>query len=135
VRAAKDERVREIRNAVEMMIARLDSQLKAKLLTLMGQKNSLTQETEQLEALLQEIEHQLHSCTRSELITKSSDLSRMIHQVRKKPMASFVTAPVPADFQRSVHLPYTSYDVSDIQKLGILIYWFLEVEGTENCGL
>jgi len=103
VRAAKDERVREIRNAVELMIARLDSQLKAKLLTLMGQKNSLTQETEQLEALLQEIEHQLHSCTRSELITKSGDLSRMIHQVRKKPMASFVTAPVPADFQRSVH--------------------------------
>lgn len=82
------------------MIARLDAQLKAKLLTLMAQKSSLTQETEQLEALLQEIEHQLHSCTRSELITQSSELSRMIHQVRKKPMASFVTAPVPADFIR-----------------------------------
>ncbi|PSN50251.1 hypothetical protein C0J52_02379 [Blattella germanica] len=108
VRAAKDERVREIRNAVELMIARLDSQLKAKLLTLMGQKNSLTQETEQLEALLQEIEHQLHSCTRSELITKSADLSRMIHQVRKKPMASFVTAPVPADFQSEIVPGYDS---------------------------
>ena len=43
VRAAKDERVREIRNAVELMIARLDSQLKQKLLTLMSQKNLLTQ--------------------------------------------------------------------------------------------
>lgn len=64
VRAAKDERVREIRNAVELMIARLDSQLKSKLLTLMGQKNSLTQETEQLETLLQEIEHQLHTCSK-----------------------------------------------------------------------
>ncbi|XP_063226003.1 E3 ubiquitin-protein ligase TRIM37-like isoform X2 [Bacillus rossius redtenbacheri] len=102
VRAAKDERVREIRNAVELMIARLDSQLKAKLLTLMGQKNSLTQETEHLEALLQEVDHQLHTCTRSELIKKSSDLSRMIHQIRKKPMASFVTAPVPADFQSEI---------------------------------
>ena len=49
VRAAKDERVREIRNAVELMIARLDSQLKSKLLVLMGQKNSLSQETEQVE--------------------------------------------------------------------------------------
>ena len=48
VRAAKDERVREIRNAVELMIARLDSQLKSKLLTLMGQKNALTQETERI---------------------------------------------------------------------------------------
>ena len=36
VKAAKDERVREIRQAVELMIARLESQLKAKLLTLTG---------------------------------------------------------------------------------------------------
>ncbi|CAG9585736.1 unnamed protein product [Danaus chrysippus] len=108
VRSAKDERVREIRNAVELMISRLDSALKAKLLTLMGQKNSLTQETEQLEHLLQEIEHQLHSSTRSELIAKSGDLSKMIHQVRKKPMASFVTAPVPADFHSEIVPSYDS---------------------------
>lgn len=100
MRAAKDERVREIRNAVELMIARLDSQLKAKLLTLMGQKNSLTLETEQLEALLQDIEQQLHTCSRSELIARSAELSHIIYQVRKKPMISFVTAPVPADFPR-----------------------------------
>ena len=36
VKTAKDERVREIRNAVELMIARLESQLKNKLLTLFG---------------------------------------------------------------------------------------------------
>lgn len=110
VRAAKDDRVREIRHAVELMIARLDSALKAKLLTLMGQKNGLTQETEQLEHLLQEIEHQLHSCTRSELIAKSGDLSKMIHQVRKKPMASFVSAPVPADFHSEI---VPGYDCSN----------------------
>ncbi|XP_026501673.2 sialidase-like isoform X2 [Vanessa tameamea] len=108
VRAAKDERVREIRNAVELMISRLDSALKAKLLTLMGQKNGLTQETEQLEHLLQEIEHQLHSSTRSELIAKSMDLSKMIHQVRRKPMASFVSAPVPADFHSEIVPSYDS---------------------------
>ncbi|KYN29017.1 E3 ubiquitin-protein ligase TRIM37, partial [Trachymyrmex cornetzi] len=108
VRAAKDERVREIRNAIELMIARLDSQLKAKLLTLMGQKNSLTLETEQLEALLQEVEYQLHTCTRSELIVKSAELSRKIRQVRKKPMTSFVTAPVPADFHSEIVPGYDS---------------------------
>ncbi|XP_018568183.1 E3 ubiquitin-protein ligase TRIM37-like [Anoplophora glabripennis] len=108
VRSAKDDRVREIRNAVELMIARLDSQLKTKLLTLMGQKDSLTQETEQLEHLLHEIEHQLHTCTRSELISKSSDLSRMIHAIRKKPMTSFVTAPVPADFHSEIVPSYDS---------------------------
>ena len=71
VRAAKDERVREIRNAVELMIARLDSQLKAKLLTLMAQKNTLTVETETLENLLGEIDKYLNGKTRSELIAKS----------------------------------------------------------------
>ncbi|XP_074029954.1 E3 ubiquitin-protein ligase TRIM37-like isoform X2 [Leptinotarsa decemlineata] len=108
VRSAKDERVREIRNAVELMISRLDSQLKTKLLTLMGQKDSLTQETEQLEHLLHEVEHQLHNSARSELISKSNDLSRMINAIRKKPMASFVTAPVPADFHSEIVPTYDS---------------------------
>uniref|UniRef100_A0A8C4YA29 Tripartite motif containing 37 n=1 Tax=Gopherus evgoodei TaxID=1825980 RepID=A0A8C4YA29_9SAUR len=100
VRSAKDERVREIRNAVEMMIARLDTQLKNKLITLMGQKTSLTQETELLESLLQEVEHQLRSCSKSELISKSSEILMMFQQVHRKPMASFVTTPVPPDFTR-----------------------------------
>ncbi|KAG9492649.1 hypothetical protein GDO78_000902 [Eleutherodactylus coqui] len=98
VRSAKDERVREIRNAVEMMIARLDTQLKNKLITLMGQKTSLTQETELLESLLQEVEHQLRSCSKSELISKSPEILMMFQQVHRKPMASFVTTPVPPDF-------------------------------------
>ena len=53
------------------MIARLDSQLKSKLLTLMAQKNTLTIETEQLENLLAEIDKYLNGKTRSELIAKS----------------------------------------------------------------
>lgn len=108
VRTAKDERVREIRYAVELMIARLDSSLKVKLLTLLGQRNTLTQEIEILEHLLQEIEHQLHTCTRSELITKSGELSKMINQVRMKPMASFISAPVPADFHSEIVPGYDS---------------------------
>lgn len=67
VRGAKDEKVREIRNAVELMVSRLDAQLKVKLISLMRQKNALTLETEQLEHLLQEIEHQLNSCSRFDL--------------------------------------------------------------------
>ena len=82
------------------MIARLDSQLKAKLLTLMSQKSSLNLETEQLEALLQEIQHRLLTSSRSELIARSAEMSHVMNQVRKKPMTSFVTAPVPADFSR-----------------------------------
>ncbi|XP_059478325.1 E3 ubiquitin-protein ligase TRIM37-like [Neocloeon triangulifer] len=108
VRAAKDERVREIRNAVEQMIARLDSHLKAKLMTLMGQKTSLIQETEQLEALLYEVDRQLHTCSRSELIRRSAELTRKLNTVRRKPTTSFVTAPVPADFQSEIVPNYDS---------------------------
>ena len=36
VKSAKDDRVREIRGAVEVMISKLESQLKTKLLTLTG---------------------------------------------------------------------------------------------------
>ena len=53
------------------MIARLDSQLKQKLLTLMAQKNSLSQETEQIENLLGEIDKYINGKPRSELINKS----------------------------------------------------------------
>lgn len=108
VRNAKDERVREIRNAVEMMIARLDTQLKNKLITLMGQKTSLTQETELLESLLQEVEHQLRSCSKSELISKSAEILMMFQQVHRKPMASFVTTPVPPDFTSELVPSYDS---------------------------
>uniref|UniRef100_H3CQD5 Tripartite motif containing 37 n=1 Tax=Tetraodon nigroviridis TaxID=99883 RepID=H3CQD5_TETNG len=108
VRGAKDERVREIGNAVEMMIARLDNQLKNKLITLMGQKTSLTQETELLESLLQEVEHQLHSCSKSELISKSPEILLMFQQVHRKPMQSFVTTPVPPDFTSELVPAYDS---------------------------
>lgn len=108
VRAAKDERVREIRNAVELMIARLDAQLKNKLLTLMGQKNSLTQETEQIEALLREIDQYLNAKPRSELIGKSSELLQKCMDFNKKPMTNFVTAPVQSDFQSEIVPPYDS---------------------------
>jgi tripartite motif-containing protein 37 len=107
VRCAKDEKVREIRNAVELMVSRLDAQLKVKLISLMRQKNALSLETESLEHLLQEIEHQLNSCSRSQLICKSPDLLKMINQVRSKPMSSFSCTPIPADFVSEI---VPSYD-------------------------
>ncbi|XP_028396496.1 E3 ubiquitin-protein ligase TRIM37-like [Dendronephthya gigantea] len=102
LREGKEERVREIHNAVELMIARLDSQLKSKLLVLMGQKNSLIHETELLESHLQEVEDQLHSCSKSELITNTGDLLVKFNEIHKKPIGSFVSPPIPADFTSEI---------------------------------
>ena len=66
-----------------------------------GQRNQLSQETELLESVLHEVEHHSQTCSKQQLIEKSADLLRMFHEVHRKPMGSFVTAPVPADFTRS----------------------------------
>merc|ERR1719427_780272 len=107
VRAAKDDRVREIRNCVELMIARLDSQLKSKLLVLMGQKNTLGQETEQVEQLLGQVETQLSSATKGQLISKSEEMLKLTVAANKKTMT--VTAPVQPDFLSEI---VPSYDAS-----------------------
>ncbi|XP_037926473.1 E3 ubiquitin-protein ligase TRIM37-like isoform X2 [Hermetia illucens] len=127
VRNAKDEKVREIRNAVELMIGRLDSQLKMKLVSLMRHKNSLAQEIEQLEHLLQEIEQQINSYSRPQLIAKSPELIKMIQQVRMKPITNYVTSPITADF-RSEILPeydtgsFTLMNFSQLKQSGKAVY-------------
>ena len=68
-----------------------------------GQKSHLAQETELLESLLQEVDHQKRSCSKKELIEKSPELLQMFTDVHRKPMASFVTEAVPADFPRQVY--------------------------------
>ncbi|KAH8866430.1 E3 ubiquitin-protein ligase [Schistosoma japonicum] len=84
VKQAKEERVRELRNAVELM------------------------EIELLESLLQDVQSELDVATRSEMITRSSEILAMFNEVHCKPMASFVSAPVPADFVSEIVPPYES---------------------------
>ena len=50
-----------VTHSVELMIGRLESQLKSKLLTLTGQRNQLTQETETLDVILADVELQLRT--------------------------------------------------------------------------
>jgi tripartite motif-containing protein 37 len=69
---------------------------------MIGQKSQLTQETEHLESILQEVDQRKRTCSKQELIHNSQDLLQMFTQVHRKPMASFVTAAIPADFQRFV---------------------------------
>uniref|UniRef100_A0A8D9EEL0 E3 ubiquitin-protein ligase TRIM37 n=1 Tax=Cacopsylla melanoneura TaxID=428564 RepID=A0A8D9EEL0_9HEMI len=127
VRAAKDERVREIRNAVELMIARLDSQLKAKILQLMSQKSVLTQETEQMEVLLQDLEARLSSNMRSQLISQSNNLLQAIHQLTRKPISNFSSCTVSPEFLSEIVPSYDSstfviHGFSSVQALAHPIY-------------
>jgi tripartite motif-containing protein 37 len=92
VKTAKDERVREIRNAVELMVARLENQLKNKILTLMSQRNKLSQDTETMESMIQDIESDIRMKTKSDIILNQADiLHKCLQLTTRKPMASFVT--------------------------------------------
>ncbi|XP_041349758.1 E3 ubiquitin-protein ligase TRIM37-like [Gigantopelta aegis] len=102
VRSAKDERVREIRNAVEMMIARLESQLKGKLLMLMGQRNQMTQETELLESIILKANQAMVMSSQGDLILNSRNMLELFKQVLRRPMCSFVSGQVPADFTSEI---------------------------------
>ena len=88
VKGAKEEKVREIRNAVELMVARLENQLKNKIITLMNQRNKLSQETEAMDAAVVEIERDLRTKTKSELIARQNEIVHKCQQLiaRKPPI-------------------------------------------------
>lgn len=93
VKSGKDERVREIRNAVELMVARLENLLKSKVITLMAQRNKLSQETEIMEQMIQDVEMEVRNKTKSDLIINNVEIiQRCEMAANRKPMASFVTA-------------------------------------------
>eukprot|EP00164_Ancoracysta_twista_P003046 GFYU01004062.1.p1 GENE.GFYU01004062.1~~GFYU01004062.1.p1 ORF type:complete len:906 (-),score=50.70 GFYU01004062.1:160-2877(-) len=102
VRKSKEERALELRQAVEQMQARLDAQLKAKLLTLLAQKGSIAEEIELLDSAFHELNNQLANNPKSELISKSSELTRMLQEIHRKPTSHFSKAPVPADFASEI---------------------------------
>ncbi|CAF1442576.1 unnamed protein product [Adineta ricciae] len=108
VKAAKDERFRETRNAMHVMQAKLDEQLKIKLDALNVQRLQFSRETELIEHVLQDIEHRVSTSGKAEVIGKQQDLLNSIQMIYRKPMASFVTTPVPCDFPSEIVPQYDS---------------------------
>lgn len=107
VRETKDAKVQEIRNAAEAMVVRLDAQLKLKLMTLMRHKTFLAHETEQLEGLVQEIDRQMSTSSRSQLINKSAELLKSIFQVQlRSTTRDYANLHVPPDFTSEIVPPY-----------------------------
>ncbi|XP_022697638.1 E3 ubiquitin-protein ligase TRIM37-like isoform X2 [Varroa jacobsoni] len=107
VHAAKYERVHEIRTAVEQMIQRLDTQLKAKQRFLTQQSALISKETEHLEHVVQSVERKLQQSPKSELIRHTQDLLKLISDTQAKQIAR-APSPVHADFLSEIVPPYDS---------------------------
>jgi len=76
VTKAKEDKCKEIDNFVENIQAKLNQQLKNKLLTLLSQRGSMQDEIEQLEQFHSKLNLELTKMPKSSLIKKSGDLIR-----------------------------------------------------------
>jgi len=81
------------------MNQRLDGELKTKLLALLAQKGSITDEIEFLESMQSEINRQLLHSPKSSLIAKSYDLIKMLKEINSKPLTKYNKHTVTPEFR------------------------------------
>ncbi|CAF1141811.1 unnamed protein product [Rotaria sp. Silwood1] len=108
VKAAKDERFREIRNVMYAMQAKLDEQCKIKLNILNAQRIKLSCESELIEKSLHDIEHRISNNGKAEVIDKQQDLLNTIKMICTKSETSFVPTSISYDFPSEVIPQYKS---------------------------
>ncbi|XP_003245868.1 E3 ubiquitin-protein ligase TRIM37 isoform X2 [Acyrthosiphon pisum] len=85
VQQAKDQKVREIRTAVECMMIDLEKDLNNKLTTLLTQKNQLVNDSEQLEEFLHDCDLEVSRMPMSQLINNAPRFKRTISAMEDKP--------------------------------------------------
>ena len=68
------------------MNERLDNELKNKLITLIAQKSSISDEIEFLEGMNSEINRQINESPKNVLIFKSDELVKMVREISSKPV-------------------------------------------------
>ena len=91
------------------MVARLENQLKNKVLTLMNQRNKLSQETECMDTMMVELEREVHTKTKSELITRQPEIIKKCQQITlRHPVTSINSSANLNDFVSEIVPPYDS---------------------------
>jgi len=102
VTQVKEEKAAELGIVLEQMNQRLDSELKTKLLALLAQKGSITDEIEFLESMQSEINRQLLQSPKSSLISKSYDLIKMMKEINNKPLTKYNKHSVTPEFRSEI---------------------------------
>lgn len=80
------------------MHQRLDQELKSKQLVLLQQKTGLSDEIEFLESVQNEINQQISQAAKSHLISKSTELVKMLREINNKPLKKYDTKTVSTEF-------------------------------------
>lgn len=98
VTKGKEDKVNEINIIVEQILNRLETQLKSKLLTLLAQKGSMNDEIEYLQHLQSQISNQISFSAKSVLVSKSSDIIKVLKEVEEKPTQTFEKDSISTEF-------------------------------------
>lgn len=108
VTRAKEDKSKEIENFVESIQAKLNTQLKNKLLTLLSQRQSMQDEIGQLEEFHAKLNQELSKMPKSSLIKKSNDLIRQLKEIHSKEPHRFVNDNIKVDFTSELVPQYES---------------------------
>ncbi len=86
---AKDEKGKEIESFVENMQAKLQAQLKSKLLTLIAQKGAIADEVKLLEDTNTKTAKDVLTLPPSSLILKSNEIVQKLKDIHQKPTSKY----------------------------------------------
>lgn len=71
------------------MSQKLDSELKSRLVLLISQKNSITDEIDLLSNIKNDMDRQLNESPKNLLISKSTEMVQMLKEINKKKIESY----------------------------------------------
>lgn len=97
------------------MNQKLESDLKSKLVVLVSQKNSVSEEIEFLENMKNELETQIKDSPKNVLIAKSEDLIQMLKEINNKPNFKFNPSGINFTFRYFSHFLLIHKNVSKLK--------------------
>ena len=98
------------------MNQKLESDLKSKLVVLVSQKNSVSEEIEFLENMKNELETQIKDSPKNVLIAKSEDLIQMLKEINNKPNFKFNPSSINFSFRYFTFFRFIHNNYSKILK-------------------
>eukprot|EP00826_Nyctotherus_ovalis_P047440 TRINITY_DN5456_c0_g2_i3.p1 TRINITY_DN5456_c0_g2~~TRINITY_DN5456_c0_g2_i3.p1 ORF type:complete len:260 (+),score=67.68 TRINITY_DN5456_c0_g2_i3:175-954(+) len=109
VQKAKDDKEEELMRMISLFKEKLELQLNDKLMILLSEKNSVSEEIEQLEMLEKVVDKEIEMGSKAGFIEKSKELIAAISEAKARPLISF------NDLEVSAHFVYVYYVIGIVR--------------------
>ena len=89
IQKAKEAKEEELVRVMETLRNNLEKQLKEKLVLLLSEKSAIGNEITYLETLTEAMEKEINAASKSQLVKRSKELTKIIGEAKKRPTISF----------------------------------------------